>query len=208
MEKRTNRELNLFYKHFLFYMSYTIQEIYRNTEKQKETIKDRQKEFLVSKNNHEEIIIKVPQAYPFKAPSVDILINGKTINYIEWCVSETNNLNKQIDEKDLTSQDILLYWFFIINKNYKILNEMPQFSIDKKQDCLCCKSIICSDNWSPSKKLTDIIIEILLRKSFLKSINVHKKYLNSIFFNERWNLNIDIILEILKQLFKRDLDQS
>ena len=97
--------------------------------------------------------------------------------------------------------ELLLVWFFIINKNYEIIEKIPDFSLKIPQDCFCCSSILCQDKWSPSRKITDIIIEILLRKELFNLFTEKGiRYIEKIFKNEKWDLSEDIILFILEKI--------
>jgi hypothetical protein len=69
----------------------------------------------------------------------------------------------------------------INNTNYKILKQISSqrfLVILKKKfgyDCLCCTSMLCGDNWSPAKKIADIVNEIeqtivIKRKIFLYAL--------------------------------------
>jgi hypothetical protein len=45
--------------------------------------------------------------------------------------------------------------------------------------CLCCKSLTCTNNWKPSKRIIDIIDEFFYNKKLIKNI-IDKRFLKSI----------------------------
>ena len=195
--KRINHEKKKFYTHALNnYFSFDFTNIYDENEKISA-------EVLISKNNRVEAIIDVDRAYPFKPPRVYICeanIN-KNISYIDWSYRMGEKINKIIIKNNYTRYELLLVWFFIINKNYEIIEKIPDFSLKIPQDCFCCSSILCQDNWSPSRKITDIVIEILLRKELFNLFTEKGiRYIEKIFKNEKWDLSEDVILLILEKI--------
>lgn len=195
--KRINHEKKKFYSHALNnYYSFDFTNI--NDENQKISA-----EVLISKNNRVEAIIDVDRAYPFKPPRVYIYqanVNKK-ISYIDWSYRRGEKINKIINKNNYTRYELLLVWFFIINKNHEIIEKIPDFSLKIPQDCFCCSTILCQDKWSPSRKITDIVIEILLRKELFNLFTEKGiKYIEKIFKNEKWDLSEDIILFILEKI--------
>jgi len=195
--KRINHEKKKFYTHALNnYFSFDFTNIYDENEKISA-------EVLISKNNRVEAIIDVDRAYPFKPPRVYICqanVNKK-ISYIDWNYTGGEKINKIINKNNYTRYELLLVWFFIINKNYEIIEKIPDFSLKIPQDCFCCSSILCQGKWSPSRKITDIVIEILLRKELFNLFTEKGiKYIEKIFKNEKWDLSEDIILFILEKI--------
>jgi ubiquitin-protein ligase len=195
--KRINHEKKKFYTHALNnYFSFDFTNIYDENEKISA-------EVLISKNNRVEAIIDVDRAYPFKPPRVYIYqanVNKK-ISYIDWNYRRGEKINKIINKNNYTRYELLLVWFFIINKNYEIIEKIPDFSLKIPQDCFCCSTILCQDKWSPSRKITDIVIEILLRKELFNLFTEKGiRYIEKIFKNEKWDLSEDIILFILEKI--------
>ena len=81
---------------------------------------------------------------------------------------------------------------FLNNRNYKqILGSKTNYEITylKKLtgvDCLCCRSLTCSEKWAPNNKLNDIINEIKYFKKIKRDLvfkiltdKIKDKYLNS-----------------------------
>lgn len=195
--KRINHEKKKFYTHALNnYFSFDFTNIYDENEKISA-------EVLISKNNRVEAIIDVDRAYPFKPPRIYIYqanVNKK-ISYIDWSYRRGEKINKIINKNNYTRYELLLVWFFIINKNYEIIEKIPDFSLKIPQDCFCCSTILCQDKWSPSRKITDIVIEILLRKELFNLFTEKGiRYIEKIFKNEKWDLSEDIILFILEKI--------
>jgi len=177
--------------------------------------------FILSKkkNLDREILflIDIPKNYPFKAPNL-YLKNSNTyqnnlnslnnlntsynkinFSYRKWIYNTSEDVKKYINNFNISSYEILLSWFFVINKNIRLLEKKPLFFTDLNKYCLCCTSII--NNWSPQNKLADLIIEYLLLNDFFSlSSKLGFKYINPIFNNEKWNLSEDIIELILHKL--------
>ena len=195
--KRINHEKKKFYSHALNnYFSFDFTNIYDENEKISA-------EVLISKNKRVEAVIDVDRAYPFKPPRVYVYEANfnKKISYIDWSYRRGEKINKIINKNNYTRYELLLVWFFIINKNYEIIEKIPDFSLKIPQDCFCCSTILCQDKWSPSRKITDIIIEILLRKELFNLFTEKGiKYIEKIFKNEKWDLSEDIILFILEKI--------
>lgn len=173
---------------------------------------------LINENNMQiEVSISISNAYPFTAPTIllsTVMINNINklyqirnqsnkvpminINYLSWCSQLLHKLNKE---------DIYLAWIFTINK-YPTMSKLWQ-TIPKKTHCLCCTSFTCGNNWNPGLSLYDLVSEYLLYKQFFfyTSPLMLKKIRNvfyKIFINDRWVLNNDTILYILKFCHLRD----
>ncbi len=156
-------------------------------------------------NSKPVILLKITNQYPFKPPKLYIYnfkYNNYDIDYNRWSYDNGEKFNNIIKKLNLSSYDILLLWFFIINKNIKYLYKKPIYSLELQQKCFCCSTIICSGNWTPSYKITDIFLEYYLRKElFTFSNKLTIKYLQTIFNNDKWNLSMDIVEHILNMLF-------
>ncbi len=158
-----------------------------------------------NKNKNKIFLFKIKLDYPFKPPLcykyIYSIVND-TIEYSRWAVQTGSLLNKNINKLNLTEYDILLMWFFIINKNINFLYKKPIFDIKLPQKCLCCTSIICPDLWNPTIKLSDILLEYHLRNEmFNLSSPLSIRYIRSIFNNNKWNLSPDLVEYILNKLF-------
>lgn len=202
--KRINFEKKKFDTHPLNnYFSFDFSNIYDENS----SIMDNKKsaEVLISKNKKVEAIIDIDRSYPFKPPKVYIYESDSHIkkgkSYIDWSFKKGEIMNKIINENNYTRYELLLVWFFILNRNYNIIENIPDFSLKIPQDCFCCSTILCGDKWSPSRKITDIIIEILLRKELFNLFTIKGiKYIEKIFKNDKWDLSEDIILFILEKI--------
>ena len=72
---------------------------------------------------------------------------------------------------------------------------------NKNDHCLCCESITCPNNWSPSITISHILMEFIARRNF--SINCSpliQRWIKPIFDNDRWSLPEDVILLIIDYL--------
>lgn len=161
-------------------------------------------EILILKNKKIELQINIDKEYPFKPPRLFICksnILNKDLNYFTWSFKSGEKINKIIKQNNYTSYELLLVWFFVLNKNYTIFDKIPHFSLKIPQDCFCCSSILCSDKWNPSIKITDIIIEFILRKELFNLFTVKGiRYIEKIFKNNRWDLSEDLIYYILEKI--------
>tara|TARA_B100001093_G_C26824963_1_gene1013588 strand:- start:1912 stop:2532 length:621 start_codon:yes stop_codon:yes gene_type:complete len=204
-QKRISAELKNFFSHPLatkFYLEYYYIESYPNY------INDNLSLILYEKQNHENnnnILIKIPNQYPFKPPTIylkNYLHNNFDINYSRWAFQSGEKSNQIFKSLNLNSYDIFLIWFFVFNKNIFYLNKIPNYSINPNQECFCCSSVICPDNWSPAFKLSDVFLEYYLRKQFFNlSKPLGIKYIKSLFNNDKWDLSEDIVECILEKLF-------
>ena len=197
--KRIKNEKKVFDNHILNnYYSFFLNQEYNNF--------NANAEVLIGKNNKVEALIEINNSYPFKPPKLYVCKSEfikKQIGYIDWSFRNGQKINEIIKNNNYTKYELLLVWFFILNKNFLILNKIPHFSLKIPLDCLCCSSILCGDKWSPSIKITDIIIEFLLRKELFNLFTVNGiRYIETIFKNDKWNLSEDIILLILKFIIK------
>ena len=173
------------------------------------------KEFGVvnTKTGLVELKIIIPSDYPFKPPSVFVtkdnhmppyptqiplsIGDSPNINYHKWCVSILhNNYNKKPGIKDISN--IFAAWAFCIIRRPTLFCYWYG-NIPNKKDCLCCQSIICSNNWSPSYSMSDILAEYVTRSDFkINCAPLMQRWIGAIFNNDRWVIPDDIILKIVK----------
>lgn len=60
--------------------------------------------------------------------------------------------------------------------------------------CLCCKTLLCSNNWKPGIKLLHIVDEYLLTKKII-NYNIKKKYIRMICYN--FNIFAEEIIDFI-----------
>lgn len=143
---------------------------------------------LNNKTKDIDLIFDVPKDYPFKCPDIKLQKHYSHSSYLKWSSSILNSYQ---------NQDIFVAWVFSIIKR-------PQMSyiwniIPTHTTCLCCESLTCGYKWQPSKMFSDLVVEYITRRDLLINCSsLMQKYLNPIFDNEKWVLNNDIILHILK----------
>lgn len=65
------------------------------------------------------------------------------------------------------------------------LKELKEINIE----CLCCKSVTCTNNWRPSLKVDDIIEEYFKNKKIINKI-IEKRLLNTICIN--YNIPLEL----------------
>ena len=132
--------------------------------------------------------------------------------YKKVVVSHNNNLQRRdiiIVVNDIYKIILNKYYPFkppdllVKNKNYlNLLAHQTPYIIKqlqkKKINCLCCKSIICSNNWNATKKLIDIIDEYKKNKTFI--LNLYKKrYVTEICYNH--NIFCSELIEMIESYF-------
>lgn len=153
------------------------------------------REIGVINNKTGNIILKfnVNDCYPFKPPKVYLYVMNQNICYLRW-------LSKLVNYKDYNI-------FLIQEKNYNAwifsIIHWPLFkkylNFPGKGICYCCESIICSNKWTPSHILSDVLFEYIISKQFLiYSSNLNQKLIKRIFKNEKWTLPNDIISHIIE----------
>jgi ubiquitin-protein ligase len=147
--KRINKELQDFNeeKYFYRYPDKTVDffrklniEIYCSSESNNDKYYIR-----VYKNNCNIIILSIPNNYPFK-PYQILNFNDKTFHIYG------NNIHSLTRFKNIEK----LRFFYRL-----LYNNLPKFLSSKYDSCYCCNSVTCSNNWSPSCKIDNILMEYL-----------------------------------------------
>lgn len=145
----------------------------------------------VEKDNNKILELIVPKTYPFRpynyfSSTIIDKNNNRQLNYYKYIQNIHNYLNKNnIDKK------ILDFFYSIYHKrNSKFLK------LDKNE-CYCCNSIFCYNNWSPNKNIKDVINEIEEIEFIENYKNRLEKIYNNIFISK---LPDDIILKILNKI--------
>lgn len=169
---------------------------------------------LINEQNYKvEMTIIISNQYPFKAPSIHL--SPETIKKFSLIHRDKRKLPLSKSYLSWNGElfkpapiiDIYLAWLFTIIRYPK----MSRFwdKIPKIENCLCCESFTCPENWSPGIKLYDLVSEYLLRKRFyFYTTKLMQKNLTStlllLFNNDRWKMNDDIILHILRFCHQRN----
>ena len=144
--------------------------------------------------------IDIPNTYPFKpykitdhhiAEKQDHLYN---IGYTKFLA----NINKYIDHNiKHNNYDIKIIMFF-----YKIYTgNAPRLIKDTKDNCICCNSILCGNNWSPACNIVTFLLEYMevqFLYKYTKKANYMfmKKTYDSLYKIGDNNLPCDIIEKI------------
>ena len=160
------------------------------------------------KNSNFEMQIDVSQQYPFKPPKV--LINSGTgskrrmktgigmeitcnwVDYNRWSSQLLKN-NNHINNINVYENAILFSKIKrpLLKKYWSLI---PIITFDT---CLCCNTYLCTNNWTPSNTLLDIVCEYIVRKDFQIYVkNMHRKLISGIFTN----LPDDVIYHIVELL--------
>jgi ubiquitin-protein ligase len=123
--------------------------------------------------NYNRLIFKLPNNYPFKPP-LSLECNGNNYRY------SINNMPTRIKYLYNNPGDIYFENKLINNK----------FSNIK---CLCCTSLLCSDNWSPAYTLYNILDEITKHNDLKRHI-MYKLMLKLIFYKLNFPLELVLII--------------
>ena len=202
VQKRINRELNFKCKsiHYDFDLPYRL--VIGKYEEMPTEFN------LINENTLKiEITIIVSDKYPFQPPTIilspDTVKNFSLINYNKRKYSLSSNYLSWVGNllKNNNTNGIYIAWLFTIirfPKMYKLWRKIP-----KEKDCLCCESMTCPNLWSPAFTLYDLGAEYIMRKRFyFYTTKIMQKKLYSIlhllFYNDKWQLNDDLILHILR----------
>ncbi len=170
---------------------------------------------IVNKNNKKIALFEITSEYPHKPPIVFIYTNdddrGYT-TYLNWSLKKGQIMRNFLFTNQIDKSTLFLLWFFIINKNFYILEgiklkNIQDFTLEpfNSNYCFCCSTIVCLKKWVPSINIIDIIQEILLRNDLFNLCNQNGiRYISSIFNNNKWCLPEDIIYHILSFIIHLD----
>lgn len=130
--------------------------------------------------------LNISNNYPFQPYKLDrININDKIITHYPQflCTLSRNLKNYRI---------LYQYLYILLKSPPKLLNYI------EKNNCMCCNSITCHNNWMPSKTFIDMVYEYNEIKIIchLNNLNLNNIY-NSTRLSLLPNEIIDIILETI-----------
>jgi len=112
--------------------------------------------------------LHIPKSYPFKPFNVHKHhlndSNNLNINYLKYLSLINSKNRKMFDSK-------ILKFFFKIKYNIE-----PKFLNFTNSECYCCSSILCSDYWTPSLKIENLLLEYL-ELIFIKKYSKPDNYL-------------------------------
>ena len=139
--------------------------------------------FLICTNYKSELFrLNIPSNYPFFPYKVNFF-NGSN-NYFRYLYSIFSNIKKNNYDKKIIS--------FFYNIQFKKIS----LFLKSDNECFCCSSILCSNNWSPNLTIINFIDEYEEIKFIELFIKYYKKYEN-IYINIFNKLSNDIIDQIL-----------
>ena len=161
--------------------------------------------FGVFNKNKKLLQLTIPSDYPFKSPNVWIMNKEKLENYDQWSRNIFDGQgSKSFRISSISSFndcDFFIAWAFSLIYKPQLAPYWKFIPSKKNDHCLCCESILCSNNWSPSRTISDILMEFIARRNF--SINcspLMQRWIKPIFDNDRWSLPEDVILLIIGYL--------
>ena len=181
--KRLHKEIQIFNNKNNFYKyNKNIQNFYNNLNIL-EYLSENNDTFLDFKDNNNNLLltIKVSKSYPFKP--YEIIFNDKT-NKLNSKISYFKNISL-LGEKKIYDSNILAFF-------YKL-----QYGIDSKflnlknNDCFCCNSLFCNNNWNPALTLENILLEYLEIQFIIKYSRPYN-YINILnIFNELYDKHLN-----------------
>ena len=136
-------------------------------------------EFFTENNKHYLMIydkylnlftqLEVTQNYPFNPYNV---INFNSKNKVPY-LNNLNNLTELFKNRDKT------YYIFFFRCMYSL---NPKFLNLNKQECYCCKSMMCKNEWCPSFTFINLLLE-LIEVKFIEcySSNLSYRYIKNIY---------------------------
>jgi len=146
-------------------------------------------------NNTNFFTLKIPEHYPFKPYQYyvnDILSGFNYFKYIQNIQTSLNNNNNNNNNN-------------ILQIFYNIYSQKPsKFLKLTKNDCFCCNSILCSNNWSPSLNIINVINEVEEIKFIEKysDFNTNNKLIQIYNNNYLNKLSDDLIFKIIDYIIK------
>ena len=150
------------------------------------------------KTDQIELKIVIPPDYPFKPPLVHVMEDvvgfgvSPTIKYDYWSGSIIRRITQEPE------YDLFLAWTFSVIRRPELIRYWRGI-IPNRNDCLCCESITCRNNWSPSIMMSDILCEYVVRRDFKINCGpLTQRWISPIFNNDRWVIPDDLILHIIK----------
>ena len=176
IERRLLREINVLSEKMPTYELYILDDCEDDDCNCKSRDKNIHIQILTPKLNC--LTMTLSQDYPFKPPRF-LKINGRDYRYM------LKNMPKRVKYLYDFSNDMYYEELAKIRKN--------QYSPNKT--CLCCKSILSSDNWSPAIMLHNILNEIE-QHNLLKRKIMYKLALKNLFDK------INIPLQLLRTVYK------
>ena len=83
----------------------------------------------------------------------------------EYFISSINDLSERKKQKQSKKVKRL-------RNNLNIINKQDRINNLKKNNCMCCYSLLCPDRWSPAMRIIQIIQEY---ESFINSLKTIQK---------------------------------
>ena len=113
--------------------------------------------------------LEVTQNYPFNPYNV---INFNSKNKVPY-LNNLNNLTEIFKNRDK------IYYIFFFRCMYSL---NPKFLNLNKQECYCCKSMMCKNEWCPSFTFINLLLE-LIEVKFIEcySSNLSYRYIKNIY---------------------------
>jgi ubiquitin-protein ligase len=151
-------------------------------------------------NGYRKILqLTISPEYPFRPPTIWVPNKIANKRYDRWSTDLTGQIIKSFNKT--TDSSAFLAWAFSIIEIPMFASGWRNVPFKLPLNCLCCESITCSGNWTPSFTIADILIEYLARKKFaLYCSPLWQKRILPIFNNDRWVLPDDIVFSIIQHL--------
>lgn len=152
-------------------------------------LKRLRKECQLIFEKYENYGIEVIECEKGKKYSLKINIENKTLNFIL--------------SYDYPFKEPVLYINGNLYRDLLMFNcsELRNYLTINNINCLCCKTLLCRNNWKPGIKLQHIIDEYLLTKKII-NYTIKKKYIRAICYN--FNIFAEEIIELILNKIKND----
>ena len=145
------------------------------------------KKYLVIYYTHLDIFtqLEITQNYPFKPYNV-VYFNSK---YKVPYLNNLNNLTGLFNNKEMNIYSFFFKCLYSINPKFLNLN---------KNECYCCKSLMCTNEWCPSFTFTNLLLE-LIEVKFIEcySSNLSYRYIKNIYDTMFLKLPPDVIFHLI-----------
>ena len=144
------------------------------------------KKYLVIYYTHLDIFtqLEITQNYPFKPYNV-VYFNSK---YKVPYLNNLNNLTGLFNNREMNIYSFFFKCLYSINPKFLNLN---------KNECYCCKSLMCTNEWCPSFTFTNLLLE-LIEVKFIEcySSNLSYRYIKNIYDTLFLKLPSDVIFHL------------
>ena len=134
--------------------------------------------------------LEITQNYPFKPYNVVYFNSKYTVPYL----NNLNNLTGLFKNRETNIYSFFFKCLYSINPKFLNLN----LNLNNNE-CYCCKSLMCTNEWCPSFTFTNLLLE-LIEVKFIEcySSNLSYRYIKNIYDKLFFKLPPDVILHLIE----------